>query len=203
MEKGEWLTEPTQERDVAAFQDFKRQWDEGTLSDNHQVVVKTFGWCRSLAYRYGCPDRADDLRQEALMRLAKNNYRGEAALDIYILSIVQRLNIAQWRQGGGNHRDEFPEDAVDEASRELPEKVLRRLEEEEMMKNLIITKGELRREVVAIILRAESRVGRRRIAEIASQTLGHKVTRHEVENVLSRLRDELRNHSGYQKASAG
>src|SRR4051812_771599 len=103
MEKSDWVTpEPTQGRDIEAFLDFKRQWEEGTLSDGHRVVVKTGGWCRTLAYRYDCPDRADDLRQEALMRLARSDYRGEAALDTYILSIVQRLNIAEWKQAGGS-----------------------------------------------------------------------------------------------------
>jgi DNA-directed RNA polymerase specialized sigma24 family protein len=203
MEPSEWVgLKPTQERDMASFQDFKRQWDEGILSDDHQVVVKTCGWCRTLAFRYGCPDRADDLQQEALMRLAKSSYRGEAALDTYILSIVQRLNIAEWKQAGGSRRDEFPEvEAVGEANLELVKKVFRKMEEEELEKNLLDTKSATRRAVVEIILDAENQVGRRRIAEIASQTLGHKVTRHEVENVLKRLRDELRHHSGDHEAT--
>lgn len=203
MEKNGWIGTEL-ERDLTAFQDFKRQWAEGTLPDDHPVVVKTTCWCRELAKRYGCPDRADDLRQEALIRLATSEYRGQAALGTYILSVVQRLNIAAWRQNGGKHRGELPEvEAVDEANRELVEKVIRALEEDEMVKTLFDTRNEVRRAVVQIILDAENQVGRRRIAEIASQTLGRPVTRHEVETVLKQLRDVLGQHSGYHKASAG
>ncbi|MDT7688079.1 MAG: hypothetical protein QOE46_838 [Acidobacteriota bacterium] len=200
----EWVKlESPLESDLATFLDFQRQWIERTLSDDHPVVVKTTGWCRTLAYRYGCPERADDLRQEALMRLATSIYRGQATLDTYILSIVQRLNIAEWKQAGGNHRGEFPEEVVDEASLELLDRVLRRLEEDELLASLLATRSELRRTVVKIILRAEKQVGRRRLAELASETLGHKVTRHEVETVLKQLREVLKSHSGYHKATAG
>ncbi|MDT7808033.1 MAG: hypothetical protein QOJ70_1846, partial [Acidobacteriota bacterium] len=86
---------------------------------------------------------------------------------------------------------------------ELLDRVLQRLEEDELLASLLATRSELRRTVVKIILRAEKQVGRRRLAELASETLGHKVTRHEVETVLKQLREVLKSHSGYHKATAG
>lgn len=195
------MKKSTLERDLTAFQDFIRQWNESTLSEDNPVVVKTSHWTKLLAFRYGYPDRADDLRQEALMRLATSEYRGQTALDTYILAIVRRLNIAAWRLGGGKRRDELPAEMTDEESPELFEKALRTVEEDEFVTRLLATRSVLRRLIVEIILDAEKQVSIRRMAESASQKLGYKVTRHEVQNVLKELREELKRHPGRPEAT--
>ncbi|MDT7688488.1 MAG: hypothetical protein QOE46_1247 [Acidobacteriota bacterium] len=180
------------ERDLTTFQDFKARWADGTLSKDHPVVAKTSHWARAISFKYGCPERGDDLKQEALMQLATSSYKGEAGLNTYILTIVERLNIAEWKRAGGKRREELPEEVVDEANLELLDRVLQRLEEDELLASLLATRSELRRTVVKIILRAEKQVSRRRLAELASQELGHKITRHEVEIVLKQLSTALR-----------
>lgn len=190
--------------DVAIFQDFQRQWRERTLTNDHPVIVKTTKWTRILTYRYGCLDRADDYKQEALLRLVNSSFRGEARLDTYILSIVQRLNIADWQQGGGQRRGSWPMvDVKDEASQELFDKVVQRLSEDKLMAELLTTQSELKRTIMQIVVRAERQVGRRRLAEIASRMLGRNVTRHEVEVVFSQLREVVQRYPGYRKAKAG
>jgi DNA-directed RNA polymerase specialized sigma24 family protein len=189
--------------DIVVFLDFQRRWDDRTLTEDHPVMLTTTKWAKAIASSFNCPERADDLKQKALLSLHSSSDRGEATLETYIRRILMNLNTAEWRKDGGKKRGELPVEMVDTKAPELFETVLRRISSDKLMYDLLMTRPEVQRAIVMIVISAEEQVGRRRLAEIASRMLGRKVTRHEIEIALTQLREAFTRSSSYHKASAG
>jgi DNA-directed RNA polymerase specialized sigma24 family protein len=189
--------------DMVDFLDFQTRWDDGTLTDDHPVVVTASKWARAIASSFNCLERADDLKQKALFSLRSSSYRGESTLDAYIKRILVNSNTAEWRKGGGKKRGVLPAEMVDTKASELFETVLRRISSDKLMNELLTTRPEVQRAIVMIVISAEEQVGRRRLAAIASRMLGRKVTRYEVEVALTQLREAFTRPSSYHQASAG
>jgi DNA-directed RNA polymerase specialized sigma24 family protein len=179
------------QKDLEIFWDFREQWQNRSLTNEHVVMVKVKKWAKRIAYRYDDSQRADDLEQSCLLALVKSNYQGKARLDTFIVNILLHENIAEWRRNGGQRLTEFPEEMQDESCREIMNGVLKRISDDRLMEKLLNTESELKRSVVLIIVRSEHLIGRKRIAELASKQLGRKVTRYEVEVALEQLRDNL------------
>ena len=188
--KGGRVKKSPLEDDLTAFRNFKELWESGALPEDDPVVAKTSYWARRLSLRYKCPERADDLRQEALLRLARADYEGKKPLDGYIRATIDNLYSDEQQKEGGKRRGKFPADIRDEASPDLFEEVSRAEEEDRLVADLI--SGSWRRDITV-----------RRLAEIASQTLGRKVSQRAVVSVLKELQREVLNrHQHYRQTAA-
>lgn len=189
-------------QDSFDLQDFQRKWQDGTLEKNHRVSLKTRKWSEIVANKYRHPERAEDLAQSCLMALSVWNYQAQAKLDTVIVRILLHENTKQWRKSGEKNRGELPVEMQDEASQEILEGVLRRISSDKLMANLMQTRPDLQRRIALIIAQAEDRLGRKRLAQLASRQVDRKVTRYEIEVTLQQLKEALRK-PGYYKAKAG
>lgn len=178
QDESEWLS------------DFQKQWYYGTLGVDHQVMIKVKKWARVVAYKFGNPELADDLEQNCLLALSTTKFRAESKLDTFIVTILENLNRAEWRKRGGNRQKELVE-MPDTSSQEFLEAVLQHISSERWMKKLVSEKSDVKRIVVSTIMNAEKIIGRKRIAEIATEESGKKVTRHQVEVILRQMHDNL------------
>lgn len=170
--------------------DYQKQWHYGTLSVSHPVMIKVKRLARVVAYKFGNPELADDLEQNCLLALLTAGFRGGSKLDTFIVTILVNLNRREWRKRGGNRQKEIV-DMPDTSSQEVLEAVLRHLSSERWMKKLVSENSDVKSIVIRTIIEAEKIIGRKRIAEIATEKSGKKVTRHQVEVILRRFRDDL------------
>jgi hypothetical protein len=209
------MTQAAFDEDVVIYLDFRHQWKMRTLTDAHPVVILVNVCAKSVAWQYGCPYEADDLKDETLFSLAtESNYEGKASLRSY----VRRILISKVEGVAGplvkvprksrkdaekseNSRtypkyvmlDDDTNDAgtimelPDETSQKLPDKVLLKIASDRLMKEKIAELPELHRAIVKIVTETEECLGARRIADEATKLLGRKVTRYQVERALAQL----------------
>jgi hypothetical protein len=180
-------------KDLEEFRDFQRVWADGTLPDNHPVMIKVKRSAEELAYSYKNSSIGDDLTNECLMALSTCGFNGKAKLETFIQKILLNKNRADFRQRGGKRQAELPEEMEDLTSIEFATAVMERLELDGMLKALLRSRNDLTETVLQIILEAEQTIGRRRIAELASKRLGWDVSRHQVELIYEKWRKILRN----------
>ena len=191
------LNGPNQD-DANSLVDYQKRWHDRSLTDDHPVRIKVKKLSRVVAYKFGNRELADDLEQNCCLALLKIKFRGKSKLDTLITTILKNLNRKEWRKAGGKRRKEIVEivDMPDASSREVLEAVIAHVSSERLMEKLVSENSDVRATVVDTIANAETIIGRKRIAEIASARLGKKVTRHQVEVILGQLRGNLTNDGG-------
>jgi hypothetical protein len=184
------------------FEDFVNKWLDGTLTDDHPVVVMTKELADIVAWRYRRPDRADDLKQMALIRLHGSGYKGSCnkgdrpcSLRHFTMRILLQLNTGMWDGDGGNSRDELQEEEKSDSLILSPE-AAQQVFADSLIQELLTTGPELRRRIVAIIVSEERRPGARLLVKKLNQGDDdeHQVTRHQVEAALGQLEDVLARH---------
>jgi hypothetical protein len=170
--------------------DFQKQWSYRTLGVDHPVMIKVKRWARVVAYKFGNPELADDLEQNCLLSLATAKFRADSKLDTFIVTILMNLNRKEWHKRGGDRQKELV-DMPDTSSQEVLEAALRHISSERWMKKLVSEQSDVKKIVVSTIMNADKIIGRKRIAEIATEESGKKVTRHQVEVILRQLRESV------------
>ena len=188
------LNGPNQD-DANWFADYQWRWQKGSLTVDHPVVCKVKRLSRVVAYKFGNRELADDLAQNCYLALLKIEFRGESKLDTLITTILENLNKREWNKGGGKRRKEIAEivDMPDASSDEVMKAMVAQVSSERFMEKLVSENSDVKATVIDTIANAETIIGRKRIAAIATARLGKTVTRHQVEVILGQLRDKLRN----------
>ncbi len=208
------MTQSNFEDDVAVYQSFLREWEAGTLTGAHPVIIMVDYWAKVVAIKHGCASQYMDIKSETLLSLARESqYAGRCSLRGYVMRIlIRKVPVVkaplvrlprQSKKGekpGVEERivytyvmlDDEPEEAPvrelpDERSDKLADKVLLRLAYDKLMQEKIAVMPELTRTIIDIVTEHEECLGSRRIAEVATGRLGRKVTRHQVEIALMQL----------------
>jgi DNA-directed RNA polymerase specialized sigma24 family protein len=210
----EGIMEKNFEDDVAVYENFREQWDAGTLTGAHPVMRMGDYWAKVVAFKHDCASQYADLRDEALLSLAtESNYEGRCSLKGYIVRVlISKVSIVKAplvreprkpKKGSDSGVEErvapryvmLDDDAnetpvmelADERSEKLADKVLLRLAFDTELKAKIAALPELQRVIVDIIVEFEEQLGSRRIAAEATMRLGRKVTRYQVDIALAQL----------------
>jgi len=101
----------------------------------------------------------------------------------------------EWHKNGAKQRAAMPEQQADPASARIFEEVERRLYSDEYLAQLVARLPEVAGQIAVIMATADERIGRLKMAQIVSGNIKRKVTRHEVEKGLEKLKEALRRPS--------
>lgn len=195
---GQKKTNVRYEQDEEMYQEFLRELNKGTLTKSNPVYRLIIELAWQLCWWYNRLNDVEDLSQEALTALAKNQYQKNSSLRTYIRTIMINQIKRWWKKSSNIMIVQFDEDTQRQADRQafIAAEIKRRMFKDEDLREELSKLPNLQKTIVLVILRLANKQNKQPsvrdiVKEMNESDPEHKVSRYAVSTELKRLKHSL------------